>query len=128
MTRMYHSWEKWEDFKYGFYGGMKCPQNNTLQLNYELLKNLHKFEIALKIITAEWKYSCEHNLTNESLNRIAYLGQAACALLYNSPAEESRAGYNLLSKSEQESADALANKYLNLWLGIYKYHETISTK
>ena len=28
-------------------------------------------------VISEWKYSCEHNLTNESLNRIAYIGQAA---------------------------------------------------
>lgn len=76
MTRIYHPWNKWEDNQHGFHGGMDYPKDNTLKLYADLLRDLSKFEAALKTIITEWKYSCEHNLSNESMNRVAYLGQA----------------------------------------------------
>src|SRR5690349_454686 len=98
MTRIFHPWDKWEDYRHNFYGGVShdYPKDNTLALYASLLADLNKFEEALKIIIAEWKYSCEHNLTNEAMNRIAYLGQASCALVYKVPHNVSMGGYNLL--------------------------------
>ncbi len=116
MTRIYHPWNKWEDNKHGFHGGMDYPKDNTLKLYADLLRDLSKFEAALVTITNEWKYSCEHNLSNESMNRVAYLGQASCALIYNVPHNVSMGGYNLLTLEEQKAADAMAQKYLDLWL------------
>lgn len=114
--RIYHPWTKWEDNTHGFYGGLDYPKDNTLELYASLLRDLSRFEAALKTIISEWKYSCEQNLTNEDMNRIAYLGQAACALVYNVPSAIGRGGYNLLTPEEQKAADAMAEKYLNLWL------------
>lgn len=121
MKRIFHPWDKWEDYKHGFYGGMPYLQDKTLELYASLLRDLPKFEAALKVITSEWKYSCEHNLTNESMNRVAYLGQAACALLYNVPNNASMGGYNLLTLEEQKAADVMAQKYLNIWLERYEH-------
>lgn len=116
MNRIYHPWDKWEDYRHGFYGGMNYPADKTLELYASLLKDLPKFETALQVIINQWKYSCEHNLSNEGMNRVAYLGQAACALLYNVPNAVSMGGYNLLTSEEQRLADELAQKYLNKWL------------
>ena len=116
MKRIFHSYEKWEDFKVGFYGGVDYKNDNTLELYASLLKDLPSFEGALQYIITNWKYSCEHNLSNEGMNRVAYLGQASCALLYNVPNSVSMGGYNLLNKEEQIAADAMAQKYLNKWL------------
>lgn len=117
MVRIFHPWDKWEDYRYNFYGGVKeYKKDGTLETYASMLRDLDKFESALKIIVSEWKYSCEHNLSNEAMNRIAYLGQAACALLYNVPHSVSMGGYNLLTSEEQKAADAMAEKYLNIWL------------
>lgn len=117
MKRIFHSWDKWEDYRHNFHGGVGVYQkDNTLELYASLLKDLTKFEAALKIIISEWKYSCEHNLTNDSMNRVAYLGQASCALVYNVPSSVSMGGYNLLTNEEKSAADAMAKKYLDLWL------------
>lgn len=117
MNRIYHSWDKWEDFKHNFYGGSSDYQkDDTLELYASLLKDLSKFETALDFIINEWVYSCEHNLSNEAMNRVAYLGQASCALIYNVPSSISMGGYNLLTKDEQIAADAMAQKYLDIWL------------
>jgi hypothetical protein len=117
MKRIYHPWDKWEDYKHNFYGGVRddYPRDNTLKLYADFLRNLPAFEAALKTITSEWKYSCEHNLTNISMNRIAYLGQASCALTYGVPHSLSMGGYNLLTDEEKIAADAMAQKYLSIW-------------
>lgn len=123
--RIYHPWDKWEDYKHNFYGGVKeYTKDNSLETYAALLKDLSKFETALQTIINEWPFACEHNLTNEAMNRIAYLGQASCALLYNVPHNVSMGGYNLLTPNEQKAADAMAEKYLNIWLEGYN----VSTK
>ena len=69
----------------------------------------------LSKIIAEWKYSCEHYLTNKAMNRIAWLGQAA--LCYSKGiSAEFRGGFNLLTKTEQDTANEIALEYLNKWL------------
>lgn len=127
MTRIFHPFDKWEDYKFNFYGGIcEYDHDKTLQTYANLLRNLNVFEDALKVIISEWKYSCEHNLSNESMNRIAYLGQAANALVNKVPHNVSMGGYNLLTKEEQTAADKLAEKYLNLWLVKHEYSQTLS--
>jgi hypothetical protein len=50
MKRIYHPWDKWEDYKYNFYGGAKddYPRDNTLKLYAALLRDLPAFEKAPK--------------------------------------------------------------------------------
>lgn len=120
MTRIFHPFDKWEDYKHNFYGGMlDYDKTNTLETYASLLRDLPAFEEALKIIIDQWKYSCEHNLSNENMNRIAYLGQASCALVFNVPHNVCMGGYNLLTLEEQKAADAIAQKYLDIWLARY---------
>jgi hypothetical protein len=125
MKRIFHPYNKWEDYKNNFYGGrMEYTKDNTLQLYASLLRDLKKFETILSVIIRDWHYSCEHNLTNEGMNRIAYLGQASCALLYQVPHNISMGGYNLLTE-EQKSADAMAQKYLDLWLEKHEHTKKV---
>lgn len=127
MNRVFHPWDKWEDFRNNFYGGIvfDYPKDNTLKLYADLLIDLDKFESALKIIIKDWKYSCEHNLTNVAMNRIAYLGQAACALVHKVPHSVSMGGYNLLTDDQKQKADAMAKKYLDLWTENYTKGGTV---
>lgn len=127
MNRIFHPYDKWEDYRHNFYGGvLEYKHDKTLETYAELLKDLSKFEAALKCIIYEWKYSCEHNLSNENMNRIAYLGQAANALINKVPYNVSMGGYNLLTLEEQQKADTLAQKYLDLWLEQYEHSKEIS--
>lgn len=126
MKRVFHPYDKWEDYHHNFYGGiLDYDKDDTLGLYASLLRDLSAFEAALIEITTNWRFSCEHNLTNENMNRIAYLGQASCALVYNVPHNVSMGGYNLLTKEEQEAADKLAEKYLNLWLEKYEHTKEV---
>lgn len=117
-SRILHTWEKWECYKAGFYaerppGGLS--QQDGEELYREFLSDLDRFEAALRHVTTEWTHSCEHYLTNDRMNRIAWLGQAAAAHAIQMPSC-CRGGYHRLTQDQQVDADAMALLYLNEWL------------
>ena len=115
--RIFHTYDKWEAIEYNFYGSTH-KKYTKIQCEYkcaELLADLQEFESVLQKIIKEWVYSCEHNLTNKSMNRIAWLGQAALAYKHQIPCIFC-SGYNLLNENQQLNADLMALKYLNIWL------------
>lgn len=116
--RIFHTWENWECYRAGFYE--ERPPNNMTQddgeREYEkFLRDLPLFEVALKAVTSEWRNSCEHYLTNDRMNRVAWLGQASVAQALGLPSC-CRGGYHRLTNEEKYSADQLALRYLNTWL------------
>jgi ParB-like chromosome segregation protein Spo0J len=116
--RIYHTWDKWECYRAGFYeerppDGMAQEQGEEMYRAF--LSDTTAFEVALAGVISEWKFSCEHYLTNERMNRIAWLGQASMAYAHRIPSC-CRGGYNRLTDSQKETADLLALRYLNKWL------------
>lgn len=116
--RIFHEWQDWECFPAGFYCD-KPPKEMTVEqceLAYkEFLADIPRFEFALKRIITEWKNSCEHYLTNQKMNRIAWLGQASMCIDTGIPSRFC-GGYNLLSDDQKRNADMKALEYLNIWL------------
>jgi ParB-like chromosome segregation protein Spo0J len=115
--RVYHTWEKWECFRAGFYAE-RCEgmtQEEGEEKYREFLADLDKFRDALEHVVGEWKYSCEHYLTNDRMNRIAWLGQASVAYALGIPSL-CRGGYHRLTEEQKKAADDLALEYLNKWL------------
>ena len=121
MIRVFHPFLLWEDYRHNFYGGVAAyPTKDVVELCANILRDTIKLDKTLAIIIKQWKYSCEHNLSNESMNRIAYLGQSACALLLNVPGSVSMGAYSTLTKEEQKLADQVAQTYLDKWILLYK--------
>lgn len=117
MERIHHKWDSWECYPSGFFNNK--PENMKKeegeQMYREFLAQPDKFACTLTKVLLNWPNSCEHNLSNESMNRIAWLGQAAMCYEYGIPSM-CRGGYNLLTESQKEKADGVALQYLNNWL------------
>jgi ParB-like chromosome segregation protein Spo0J len=115
--RMFHTYDKWECYKAGFYATTKegMTKAECEEAYRQLLSDTERFAAVLEKVITEWKYSCEHYLTNAAMNRIAWLGQAACCYALGIPATY-RGGFSLLSELEQSAANEVALKYLNKWL------------
>jgi hypothetical protein len=118
MKRIFHTWEKWECYPAGFYedeppAGMEPKEAIAAYATF--LRDTPRFEAALSRVLVEWPTSCEHYLTNENMNRVAWLGQAAMCIATRVPACF-RSGFNLLSDAEQRAANRAALKWLNVWL------------
>lgn len=116
--RTLHTWEKWECYRAGFYAE-RCPDGMSQEEGEEayrdFLSDLSRFRTSLEVVVSEWKHSCEHFLTNDRMNRIAWLGQASVAQALHIPSI-CRGGYHRLSDEAKQSADMLALEYLNKWL------------
>ncbi len=117
MKRIYHTWEKWECYPAGFYENQAVLlEKDDCEREYaDLLTNEKAFRAALKRVLSEWVNSCEHYLSNESMNRIAWLGQAALCIAKSIPSTF-RGGFHLLTDAQKAKADAIALEALNKWL------------
>lgn len=115
--RVFHTYDKWECHKAGFYAttkeGMTKTECETAMR--DLLADLPRFKKALDGVITQWTRSCEHYLTNVAMNRIAWLGQAATCYALGIPAVY-RGGFYLLTAEQQESANKAALRALNRWL------------
>jgi len=115
--RVFHTYDKWECHKAGFYATtVKGKTKAQCQQEYkELLTNEQEFRGALDYIITNWPNSCEHYLGNSAMNRIAWLGQAALCHARGIPSDF-KGGFQLLTEDEQNAANGIALEYLNKWL------------
>lgn len=118
VERIYHTWDKWECYRAGFFE-VKAPKGMTdeqCEMQYcRFLQDIKEFKRVMMCVISEWVNSCQHNLTNERMNRIAWMGQAALCYRYGIPARY-RGGFNLLNKDEQLAADLAALDIINVWM------------
>lgn len=131
-TRIYHTYDKWECHAAGFYKSQKEGwTHEQCENEYKrILTNLPLFEGILECVISEWKYSCEHYLTNKTMNRIAWLGQAAVCYESGVPSKYSYS-WAELTNEQQEAANKVALNALNVWLerhekGVVDFEEASS--
>lgn len=117
MKRIYHPYWLWEDYKAGFYDNLSGKdKQNKIDKVIEMFNSKELTEEYMTKVINEWKYSCEHNLTNESMNKIAYIGQAACCLYSNIPSTITMEAWGLLSKEVKERSNSISEEVLNTWI------------
>lgn len=133
MKRIYHTWDKWECYPAGFYANK--PDGMTMDEAQEIyrgfLADIPEFKRIMRLIIKEWKNSCEHYLTNENMNRIAYMGQASLAYKFKIPSV-CRGGFYKLTVEQQREANQAALEIINEWMEKEGYPlltmETIESK
>jgi hypothetical protein len=116
-TRIFHHYDKWEHVAYNFFG-VNHPKWTKIQCEHKyksLLTDIPKFYEVMNRVILEWPNACEHNLTNKSMNRIAWLGQASLAYEYQIPSIYC-SGFQLLNNKQKEAANMAALDILNQWL------------
>lgn len=116
-NRIFHTFDKWECHKAGFYAGQKegMSKKQCEEEFSRFISDSERFRSGLVGVISNWTHSCEHYLTNTAMNRLAWLGQAACCYSTGIPSTF-RGGWFLLSDSQQQIANSLALEYLNKWL------------
>lgn len=111
---MYHPYWKWEEIKHNMWGSVE-DHDKYLAITIILMSDDRKFGSYMIQVVNKWRYSCEHNLTNTTQNRIAWLGQAACALALNCPEYIVREAWWKLSEKQQHLANQQAESAINYW-------------
>ena len=108
--RIFHPYWLWEDWKNGIY------ENNARKEKIEqsrlLLANSENFYMVMNHMLMKWPYSCEHNLTNGSRNRLAFLGQTACCWNHSATCNETIIAWWQLTTEQKKEANQTAKKFL----------------
>ncbi len=117
MKRVFHHYDKWEDEKHGLY---ELKNNFDLSLIVSMFNCAETTNKLMNRVVDEWVYSCEQNLTNKSINQIAYIGQAASCLFCGASSIATMKAWNLLSKDVRDRADGQALKSIIKWKKRYR--------
>lgn len=122
IKRIYHPWWLWEDHKNGFYENISGEQKKILiEKVLEMFNSEKLTKENMNKVIEDWPYSCEHNLTNESLNKIAYIGQAACCIYAGVPSSITMEAWSLLNDSVKKRSDKIALSVIKKWKSKNKY-------
>ena len=118
INRIYHPYWKWEEHKHNMWGNVK---DRKKYLDKAIaFTGRHKVygRYMLRVIDL-WKYSCEHNLSDLSQNRKAWIGHAACALAFNCPEDIVREAWGKLTEEQQIMANKQAENAISAWENKY---------
>lgn len=117
MRRIFHHYEKWEDWKDGLYRRSvgDAADEILISRSARLLSDIAMLDRAMTAVVDEWKHSAEVNLSNRSRNRRAWLGQSACCLVCGTPEHLTKQAWHRLSPAEQERANAVADSAIEYW-------------
>ena len=112
IKRKFHHYKKWEDYKCGMYDELAEGKDCRIDLAKSLLGNPSLCEKFMREVVKRWTCAAEQVLTNTSINRRAWLGQAACCLYAGCKEDETRKAWWLLTKEEQDRANSIAEKVI----------------
>ena len=106
----------WEDYPAGFYENLSGKDKDVkIARVLEMFNSESKTREYMLRVISEWKYSCEQNLTNEAINQVAYLGQAACCIFARVPSTITMEAWSLLKPKVQDRANKIAAEVLMQW-------------
>jgi hypothetical protein len=116
IKRIYHHVDKWEEVPGGMWRIVPKEQEQELLIKaIEFANDTERFGQYMRKVIEKWKHSCEHNLSYKGINRIAWLGQAACCLGIKCPEYIMRQAWHYLSEESREKANIKAWETIQLW-------------
>lgn len=111
MDRIYHRFEHWECYKAGFFKNSSSEEKDIQAKKViELFSDPKKTEFYMRKVIELWPNSCEHNLTNLSMNRVAWIGQSACCLFAQIPYRITMENWRFVPEEFQKIACDIAEK------------------
>lgn len=114
LIKIYHPYWVWEEVKYNMWGTV----DNTEEFLQKAIKFTGDHKLYgkwMKKVVKDWKYSCEHNLSNTEQNRRAWIGHAAAAYAFGCPEDIVRQAWWWLTDEQRVLANLQADKAIKLW-------------
>ena len=123
--RVYHPWNKWEDYNFDFYNNCTGKdKEEKINKAIEMFNSREKTKECMFHVVDNWRFSMEHNLTNSSLNKIADIGQSACAYYERIPSTITMEAWNMLSEEVQNRSNTIAIEAIERWTINNKFIQT----
>ena len=116
MERIFHHYNKWEDFHAGMYDECRDGRKERVLQAAAILGTPDICREAMEKVIAEWKFATEYNLSNAEINRKAWLGQAACCCYAGIHEDETREAWGIMTESQRIEANSIAASIIKRWL------------
>jgi hypothetical protein len=121
MRKVWHPYWDWEDWKAGMWARVSADVERELfPIAVEFTGDPDLYGSFMMRVINEWPISCEHNLTDCSLNKKAWIGHAACALAKSLPEYIVRRAWGELSETQQTLANIKAQEAVDCWIKEYR--------
>lgn len=122
LIRIYHPYWLWEEVDANMWGSVN-NRKAFLQWAIDFTGDAALYGRWMLKVAGAWQYSCEHNLSNITQNRRAWIGHAACAMANGCPEDIVRAAWGQLTDQQRIDADAAADVAIAWWeenKGVYE--------
>jgi hypothetical protein len=129
MKRIYHPYKKWEDYNAGMWSApSKADREKHFQRAIDFTGDADLYGSYMMRVVKEWRFACEHNLTNPSMNKLAWIGHCAACLAFRCPEYVTREAWGELTDEQRTRADAKAQEALDYWMEHRKRRGDYSTE
>jgi hypothetical protein len=116
MSRVYHHYSKLEEYPAGLWRQTSGEDRKEIVTRcVEFMSDTSYFSAAMLDVIEQWPLSCEHNLSASNVNRVAWIGQAACCLRIGAPEDCTRVAWHMLSEEKQRQANRAAEVAIEQW-------------
>ena len=116
MKRHWFHYLEWEDYQAGMWRKLPKEQEREMLVKCAEFTGDHiAYGKAMKRAVSEWPKTCLHNLTNPSLNKLAFIGHCACCLEFGCPEYVTRAAWSRLTDEQRFLANNEAFNALRYW-------------
>ena len=116
MQRIYYRYELWEDYQNGMYAECREGRTERVKQAAAILGNATVCRKAMEKVVFDWVKATEYNLSNASVNRKAWLGQAACACWAGIHEDETREAWGLMTDAQRIKANEIAQEIIVAWV------------
>lgn len=114
LTRIYHPYWDWEEVEHNMWGVVD-NRAHYLKKAIEFTGDHKLYGRFMMRVANEWTSSAEHNLSNKTQNRKAWIGHAACALAFQCPEDIVREAWRHLTEDQQIKANDQAKQAIEYW-------------
>lgn len=116
MERIFHHYNKWEDYHAGMYDESKDGRSERVKEAARILGTPEICREAMEKVINEWEKATEFNLSNAEINRKAWLGQAACCCYAGIHEDETREAWGIMTEAQRVEANRIAATIIKKWV------------
>lgn len=116
MKRIWHPYNRWEDWKAGMWRKVNPEEEDGFVVKaIQFTGDAELYGSFMFRVTREWPFSCEHNFTERSMNRRAWVGHAAACMAIECPEYLTRRAWWMLKQEQRDAADVQATAAIMAW-------------
>jgi hypothetical protein len=112
--RIYHPFHEWEEIEANMWGEV-ANRKFYLKKAIAFTSDHKKYGRFMVRVICEWPNSCENALTDQNLNKKAWIGHAATALALACPEDITREAWGYLTDEQRTLANREADRAISIW-------------